>query len=118
MSEVLILCYHAVSSRWPAALAIAPEHLESHVALLAKRGYRGVTFGEAVAGPDAPKAVAITFDDAFRSVIELALPILSRAGFPATVFAPTAFIGTEEPMSPRTLPGEGFGHQGVTGAAE
>jgi peptidoglycan/xylan/chitin deacetylase (PgdA/CDA1 family) len=67
--------------------------------MLAARGYRGVTFNEAVTSPQAPKALAITFDDAYRSVIELALPILSQAGFPATVFAPTDFVGTEEPMA-------------------
>ena len=49
--------------------------------------------------PPAPRTVAITFDDAYRSVIELAFPILSRAGFTATVFAPTSFVGTEEPMA-------------------
>jgi peptidoglycan/xylan/chitin deacetylase (PgdA/CDA1 family) len=99
LTDVLVLCYHAVSERWPAALSIAPQHLEAHVALLKDRGYRGITFSQAVAEPAVAKAVAITFDDAYRSVIERALPILSRAGFPATVFAPTAFIGTEEPMS-------------------
>ena len=99
MTDVLVLCYHAVSERWPAALAIAPRHLEEHVSMLADRGYRGVTFHEAVAGAQTPKALAITFDDAYRSVIELALPILSGAGFPATVFAPTAFIGKDEPMA-------------------
>jgi peptidoglycan/xylan/chitin deacetylase (PgdA/CDA1 family) len=99
LSDVLVLCYHAVSRRWPAALAIAPDDLERHVSLLADRGYQGVTFHEAVARPPAGKALAITFDDAYRSVIELALPILSGAGFPATVFAPTAFIGTEKSMS-------------------
>jgi peptidoglycan/xylan/chitin deacetylase (PgdA/CDA1 family) len=99
LSDVLLLCYHAVSRRWPAALAIAPDDLEQHVGLLANLGYRGATFHDAVARPPEAKTVAITFDDAYRSVIELALPILSRAGFSATVFAPTAFVGTEKPMS-------------------
>jgi peptidoglycan/xylan/chitin deacetylase (PgdA/CDA1 family) len=99
LKDVLVLCYHAISERWPAALSIAPEHLEEHVSMLVHRGYRGVTFYEAVTRPPASKALAITFDDAYRSVIELALPILSRAGFSATVFAPTAFVGSEEPMA-------------------
>lgn len=99
MRDVLVLCYHAVSERWPASLSIAPAHLEEHLRLLASRGFRSVTFQEAVLRPPASRTVAITFDDAFRSVIELALPILSRAGFVATVFAPTAFVGTEEPMA-------------------
>jgi peptidoglycan/xylan/chitin deacetylase (PgdA/CDA1 family) len=99
VSDVLLLCYHAVSESWPAPLAIGPEDLKQHVGLLARRGYQGVTFREAVGLPRNAKAVAITFDDAYRSVIEHALPILADAGFPATVFAPTGFIGTDEPMS-------------------
>ena len=99
LTDVLVLGYHAVSERWPAALSIAPSHLEEHVRMLADRGFRGVTFHEAVLRPPSAKTLAITFDDAYRSVIELAFPILSRAGFSATVFAPTDFVGTEEPMA-------------------
>ena len=40
----------------------------------------------------------MTFDDAYRSVAELAEPILSDLGLPGTVFAPTALIGAEGPM--------------------
>jgi peptidoglycan/xylan/chitin deacetylase (PgdA/CDA1 family) len=99
LTDSLVLCYHAVSERWPASLSITPQHLEEHVTLLADRGYHGVTFHEAAIGPAASKTLAITFDDAYRSVIELALPILSQAGFPATVFAPTAFVGSGQPMA-------------------
>jgi len=99
LSDLLLLCYHAVSERWPAALSVTPGQLTGHVSWLARRGYHGVTFDDAVADRVPARAVAITFDDAFRSVIELGLPILSAAGFPATMFAPTAFVGTEEPMA-------------------
>jgi len=37
--------------------------------------------------------VAITFDDGYRCLIEHALPVLQRFGFPATVFVPTSAIG-------------------------
>ncbi len=37
--------------------------------------------------------VAITFDDGYRCVRELALPVLEECGFPATVFVPTGAIG-------------------------
>jgi peptidoglycan/xylan/chitin deacetylase (PgdA/CDA1 family) len=99
LSDVLVLCYHGISERWPADLATRPRDLEQHVALLAKRGYRGVTFHEAVVSPPPGRAVAITFDDAYRSVIESGLPILSAAGFTGTVFTPTAFVGSDRPMA-------------------
>ena len=99
MRDVLILCYHAVSERWPAPLSVTPEQLSTHVQILVRRKYRGVTFSEAAASPSVPKAVAITFDDGYRSVYELARPILDEAGLIATVFAPTKFVGHAEPMS-------------------
>jgi peptidoglycan/xylan/chitin deacetylase (PgdA/CDA1 family) len=48
--------------------------------------------------PPAPKTLAVTFDDAYRSVIELGFPILSRLGVPGTVFVPTGFTGSDRPM--------------------
>lgn len=97
-SDVLVLCYHALSPAWSATLSITPERFERQVSLLLERGYRGVTFTEAVASPSRGRVVAITFDDAYRSVIELGLPMLERFGLPATVFAPTDFIGAEKPL--------------------
>lgn len=99
MSDVLVLCYHALSPTWSADLSTTPELFERQIALLASRGYRGVTFGEAVdaaaGGGGGGRLTAITFDDAFRSVLELARPILERHGFTATVFAPTDYMGGE-----------------------
>ena len=69
MGEVLVLAYHAVSECWRAdtlgdagAVGVAarvPEYA---------RGYRGATVHQAVSDPPADKAVAVTFDDGFRSV--------------------------------------------------
>jgi peptidoglycan/xylan/chitin deacetylase (PgdA/CDA1 family) len=97
--DALVLCYHALSDRWPAALSTTPGRFEAQISLLARRGYRGVTFLDAARGSDAGRAVAITFDDAYRSVLELARPILDRFGMPATVFVSTAFAGAQSPMS-------------------
>ena len=96
--DTLVLCYHAVSETWPADLSTAPEAVEGQLRSLLERGYRGVTFSEAVAGGPG-RRMAVTFDDAYRSVHELALPILDRLGLPATVFVPTAHVDNEEPMS-------------------
>lgn len=37
--------------------------------------------------------VAITFDDAFKSVVDNALPELAKRGFPCTIFAPSGALG-------------------------
>jgi peptidoglycan/xylan/chitin deacetylase (PgdA/CDA1 family) len=87
-----------VSESWPADLSVTPARLQAQLTYLKRRGYRGVTFHQAVSRPSS-RAVAITFDDAFRSVHEVAFPILSRHGFTATVFVPTAFLDRDLPMS-------------------
>lgn len=97
MNDSLVLCYHALSEDWPAALSTTPKRFTDQMRLLERRGYRAVTFSELVAGGDG-KRVAITFDDAYRSVGELAKPVLDRFGFTATVFVPTDFPG-RGPMS-------------------
>jgi peptidoglycan/xylan/chitin deacetylase (PgdA/CDA1 family) len=96
--DLVVLCYHAVSEDWRAPMAVTPEGLDSQLAYLARRGYRGVTFAEALAGRSDGRRVAITFDDGYRSVIRLARPILESHGMPATVFVPTNLIGSERPM--------------------
>jgi peptidoglycan/xylan/chitin deacetylase (PgdA/CDA1 family) len=99
VTDVLVLCYHAVSEDWGSDLAVTPTRLADQLELIAGQGYRGATFHEAVHSPPAAKTVAVTFDDAYRSVIDLGLPILERLGLPGTVFVPTAFTGSEAPMA-------------------
>lgn len=99
MSDVLVLCLHAVSDRWPADLSITTHRLEQALTALVRRGYRASTFHEAVCAPPAPKTLAVTFDDGYRSVLERAFPVLERLGLPATVFVPTDFVATAEPMA-------------------
>jgi peptidoglycan/xylan/chitin deacetylase (PgdA/CDA1 family) len=98
MSDVLALCYHAVSETWPAALSVTPERLRGQLALLLDRGYAPVTFSRAVLDPPPGRCVAVTFDDAYLSVHTLARPILAELGVVATVFAPTDFVARPEPM--------------------
>jgi peptidoglycan/xylan/chitin deacetylase (PgdA/CDA1 family) len=97
--DVLVLSYHAVSRNWPAALSVLPDRFEAQMRLLAARGYRGATLHDAVHDPPSPLTVAVTFDDAYRSVFDEALPILNRVGFPATVFVPTDFPDSQSVMS-------------------
>ena len=98
VNDVIVLCYHALSPTWEAALSTTPQRFERQLELLVRRGYRGATFGEAVAAPPGDRVLAVTFDDAYRSVDTLARPILDRLGLPATVFAPTDQIGADGPL--------------------
>lgn len=98
VTDAIVLCYHALSPTWEADLSTTPERFEEQLALLVGRGYRGVTFSEAVGAPR-QRTVAVTFDDAYRSVIELARPILDRFELPATVFAPSDGVDSGGPLS-------------------
>ena len=100
MADVLVLCYHAVSERWPAPLSVTPEALEEQLELLIRRGYRGATFESVVSERPAERTVVVTFDDAFASVGELAAPILRRLGLPGSVYVVTDHPRwSEQPMS-------------------
>lgn len=82
-------------------------------------GFNVLPLGEALQAAEAgnlpPRAVAITFDDGYRSLYELALPILRQHGLTATAFVTTGFLsGQEDELSMwndvileavRTLPG-------------
>lgn len=99
MNDTLILCYHAVSERWTSDLSVTPRQLERQLRIILGRGYRPVTFTQAVTAAPAGKTLAVTFDDAYRSVLALAFPIMSRLGVPGSVFAVTGSTSAGGPMS-------------------
>jgi peptidoglycan/xylan/chitin deacetylase (PgdA/CDA1 family) len=96
-ADALTLGYHAISERWAAPLSVTPDQFQRQLDILVRRGYTAVTFSDAVAGRPGGKVVAITFDDAFKSVL-LAAPMLASAGMVATVFVPTGFPGGTGPL--------------------
>jgi peptidoglycan/xylan/chitin deacetylase (PgdA/CDA1 family) len=98
MRDVIVLCYHALSDDWPAALSTTPDRFRAQLELLLARGYRPATFAQAVTEPHAGRTVAVTFDDAYRSVLERARPIMDALGVPGTVFVPTDWADSPEPM--------------------
>jgi peptidoglycan/xylan/chitin deacetylase (PgdA/CDA1 family) len=98
MSDLLVLCYHAVSPTWPAALSVTPDALDRQLAELVRRGYRGARFTDAVMSKPAGRTVVVTFDDNFRSVLELAKPILDRYEIPGTLYVPTDWPDDPRPM--------------------
>jgi peptidoglycan/xylan/chitin deacetylase (PgdA/CDA1 family) len=72
------------------------ETFERILALVAKR-YEVVSLDDVAAalrdGAALPEhAAALTFDDAYRSVLEVADPLLTERGFPYAVFVPSALV--------------------------
>ncbi len=99
MSASIVLCYHAVSPTWPAPLSVTPERLEFQLRLLRDRGYRGAGFTEVTRAEPGRRLLAVTFDDAFKSVLTLAQPILERLGLVGTLFVPTDFPERDGPLA-------------------
>ena len=66
--------------------------------LIARLGYRVLDLDTALAclageRPTPPRALVLTFDDAYDNFYDHALPMLQSHGFPATVYAISGWIG-------------------------
>ena len=96
MSDALVLCYHGVSEDWPADFSITPGRLADQLRWFLDRRYRPATFTAAARGELDGRVLAVTFDDAYRSVAELAAPLLAELGVTGTVFAPTRFVRDQD----------------------
>lgn len=92
MPANLVLCYHALSPGWHADLSVTPERFRRQMEILLAHGYRAATFSETVAAPPRAGLVAVTFDDAFRSTVTRAAPVLDELGMVATLFVPTDYV--------------------------
>jgi peptidoglycan/xylan/chitin deacetylase (PgdA/CDA1 family) len=84
--------YHHVGSDQPCiaklGVTIDPERFERHVRLLV-REYEPVTLRQVIDGDLPERPLLVTFDDCYRSVLDVAAPILRRYGVPATLFLTT-----------------------------
>jgi len=99
MPDPIVLCYHAISPSWDAALSVTPAAFARQIAFVIEHGWTPVTFAQASRGAAGPRTVAITFDDAFASVRRYAVSVLERYGAPATVFAPTSCLDSGSPLA-------------------
>jgi peptidoglycan/xylan/chitin deacetylase (PgdA/CDA1 family) len=99
VTDLLILCHHGVSESWPSDFAIYPQRLNRQLRFLLRRGYRPMTLATAIERRPAGKALVVTFDDAYRSVLREAHPVLAALGVPATIFVPTGFATSQERLA-------------------
>lgn len=100
----VILQYHHVDSSSPKATSITPEQFRRHMEYLDKSGFDVIDLGTMLnqlrAGKNLPsKSVAISFDDAYESIFQNALPLLKKYGFPSTVFINSKTLGSSGYMN-------------------
>jgi len=95
-NHAVILQYHHISSTTPAATSLSTEKFNAHLQALQAGGFKIMALPELLKKIQnrieiEDKTVAITFDDAYQSVYEVAYPLLKQRGWPFTVFvAPDA----------------------------
>ena len=98
-STIAILAFHKIGEPapggWKSWFYIPKKTFSNQLKYLHDNGWQVInvfTFLQGLTEPDAlPERTAlITFDDGYRSVREVALPVLRRFGYPAVIFVPTA----------------------------
>ncbi len=84
--------YHHVGTDLPCTarlgVSISPESFERHVKLLV-REYQPVSLRQVIDGDLPERPLLFTFDDCYRSVLDVAAPILRAHRVPATIFLTT-----------------------------
>ena len=96
-----VLTYHRVDEpdrhpeRYPGLVSATPRDFEAQLDLVAAR-CSVLSLAELIEVREGradlpPRAVLLTFDDAYTDFADVAWPLLRRAGLPATLFVPTAY---------------------------
>lgn len=93
-----VLMYHKFSQTHSDYLTVTAVQFAQQLAWLKTNNYQFVNISTVLAALEnklslPPKAVLITFDDAYISQMEIALPILQQYQACATIFVPTLFVG-------------------------
>lgn len=103
---VPVLSYHNFSpDRSTNRMTVTQAAFEEQMKFLKEKGYRVITLKQFLdflnfKAQIPKKSVVITIDDGWRSVYDIALPILKKYGYPATLFVYTDLIvGSQKTLS-------------------
>jgi len=93
-----ILTYHRFADSCTSPLCVPTRVFDRQMKYLKEHGYSVLTPAELLAFLEyrqglPKKSVLITMDDGYRSVYNVAYPILKKYGFTATLFIYTDFVG-------------------------
>ncbi|WP_329278919.1 polysaccharide deacetylase family protein [Streptomyces sp. NBC_01451] len=99
-ARVPILMYHSVATEPNDAtrtLSVTPEAFAEQMALLAEHSFTPLNTADLAASwrsgrPLPARPLLITFDDGYEGVHRHALPVLTKHGFPATLFVSTGWL--------------------------
>jgi len=96
-----ILTYHRFAEDCSSPLCMPAKTFEHQMRYLKENGYHVITAEDLVVflgyRQGLPhKSVLITMDDGYRSVYNIAYPILKKYGFKATLFIYTSFVGVSK----------------------
>lgn len=93
-----VLNYHSIGVEPGNTYVLHPDMFARQMDYLAAHHYTPLTLGEFARiiekkQPSPERPVLLTFDDGYANNAEVAMPILQRHGFPATLFLSPGFIG-------------------------
>jgi peptidoglycan/xylan/chitin deacetylase (PgdA/CDA1 family) len=102
-----ILMYHKVNDIPDNPTTVPVDRFDRQLERLAELGHHVVDLDAVIdhysGGMPLPDdAVLITFDDGYRDVLEDALPVLAKHGYPAVIFIPVAYMDDETPLPHET----------------
>ena len=105
MIRLPILMYHHISEENSTGLSISVENLEKQLYYLFEKGYKTYHFKDLdkFQTITSKKNIIITFDDAYVSQMELALPLLKKYQLKATFFVPLKYIGKTDEWNTSSL---------------
>lgn len=95
--HAVILQYHFFGDEHPASTTVSMDVFRRHLQIIRETGCSVWPLGKIVEylekGKELPDmCVAISIDDAYRSVYNRALPVLEEFGYPAALFIPTGAV--------------------------
>jgi peptidoglycan/xylan/chitin deacetylase (PgdA/CDA1 family) len=97
--NAVILMYHHVSDKTPAATSVTPDTFRQHMQYMVENHdvlpLSTIVSRLKIGLPLPSRAVAITFDDGYHNIFHNAHPILKSFNFPYTVFINPSLIGRE-----------------------
>jgi peptidoglycan/xylan/chitin deacetylase (PgdA/CDA1 family) len=97
-----VLAYHAIDDLGEdpvlARYSVPPARFAEHLDHLQERDWNFVSLDQVLAAfedgtPLPPRAVLVTFDDAYTDLLEAACPVLSERGIPGVAFAVAGQLG-------------------------